>query len=612
MAHRQRGAFCADGLSSSAESGYDKRMGVAPSGRDGGKVLEPRARKHISLGVAYLQMGWADGAREELERALALDPFNTTALFYAGLACMETSDLGAAESYLRTALRHNPDNPDAFAGLAKLYLKRNRPNEASIYARNALDKAKLHPMAVSVLAEIEVSKGRLQRAEVLLQESLAVHPGNTDLHTQLGLLLARTGKSYEAVYHLRRALETNPAHRKAAIALARCYLVLGDKEAAIRTLNSLLSHLGNDIFVLRFLSRLYFEGGDLDASARCLALILRVQPADSDALRRLASLRLQQGRHPIAYRLARRLLLMLPEDAEGHRIAAAACEAMGDTAGELRHLREACKSDPHSASTLSRLVERLIESDPEQAIIHARKLVSVLPNAASWTLLGRACISTGDKEAAVYALRRAVSLSTPDPTPHYLLARLIPNEHQIHLRSALLLDTNLTQLPDDLRLSAFKLLARHRIRRTGRLLAKYRFLLHLLPASVSVFENGVLLKRGLRNHLFVPYVCLATKPIRRREPRLRRFLLTTALGGLALFMALTVGVFSLPFAALVLLTAASSLETLSSHSVLVFADAATGEAVLEVPVTQRGIKTAAKIEQLLAQNQKTSHTPHQS
>ena len=560
--------------------------------------MEPRARKHISLGVAYLSMGWAEGAREELERALALEPRNTTALLYAGIACIETSDLGAAERYLRLALQQEPDNPDAFAALARLFLRRNRPAEASIYAKNALDKVSHHPMAVSVLAEIEAGKGRLQRAEAILHEALKLQPDAAELHMQLGLLLARTGKSHEAIYHLRRALETSPAHREASLTLARCYLGLGDREAAIRTLNNALSHLGVDIPVLRLLSRLYQEGGDLDAAARCLVSILRVRPGDSDALRRLAGLRLKQGRYRSAHRLARRLLLLLPEDSEANRIAAAACGALGDAEGELRHLRAACRTDPLSASLLTRLVERLIRSDPNQAIRHARKLVSVLPDGASWTLLGRAYLAAGEHDGAVYALRHAVSLAPPDPTPHYLLATLLPAERHLHLRMALHLDTDLTRLPTNLRREAFRVLARYRVRPTGRLLARHRFLLHLLPASVSVFENGVLLRRVLGEKFFVPHRCLARRPVNRREPLLRRALFAAALGGLALLVALSWGVLTPIFGVVALLAVASFVEALSSRSVLVFADAATGDALIELPTTQRGMETAERIRRL--------------
>ena len=556
-------------------------------------------RKYVSLGMAYLQMGWAEGAREELEKALSLDPNNRTALLYAGVACMETDDLVSAERYLRLALRYDPENADAFAALAKLYLRRNRPAEASIYAQNALDKSPQLPMAVSVLAEIEIAKGRLQRAESILNRALEKNPDAAELHEQIGLLLARTGKSHEAVYHLRRALEVSPANRRAALALAKTYVVLGDKGAAVRTLNAALAHLGDDAHLLRFLSRLYEESGDYEAAARCLGTMLRSSPTDADALRRLASLRLKQGHYRLAHQLARRLLRILPDDPEGHRVAAAASAALGDSEGELRHLRIACRVDPHSATTLARFVERLISLEPLQAIPHARKLVSVMPqDAASWTLLGRAHIAAGDNDGAVYALRRAAALAPPDPTPHYLLARLLPSERQVHLRTALQVDTTLSLLPDQLRTEAFLLLARHRIKPTGKLLARYRFLFHLLPASVCVFENGVLVSRGGRRRYFVPYRCLAHKPVRRQEPWFRRVLFGVALAGIAAVSAVKAGLTSPIFGGATLLSAAAFLEALSTRSTVVFADSKTGRALVELPATQRGLKTAAKIERL--------------
>ena len=561
--------------------------------------MEPRVRKYVSLGMAYLQMGWAEGAREELEKALSLEPNNRTALLYAGVACMEVGDLVVAERYLRLALRCDPESADAYGALAKLYLRRNRPAEAAIYAKNALDKSPQLPMAVSVLAEIEIANGRLQRAENLLNRALEKNPDAAELHEQIGLLLTRMGKLHEAVYHLRRALDVSPASHRVASALAKTYVALGDRGAAVRTLNAALAHLGDDAHLLRFLSRLYEESGDYEAAARCLGRILRCSPTDADALRRLASLRLKQGQHRAARRLAQRLLRILPDDPEGHRVAAATSAALGDTEGELRHLRIACRVDPHSAATLARFVERLIAVEPLQAIPQARKLVSVMPeDAASWTLLGRAYMGAGDSDAAVYALRRAAALSPPDPTPHYLLARLLPAERQVHLRAALQIDSTFSLLPEELRTDAFLLLARHRIRPTGKLLARYRFLLHLLPASVCVFENGVLVSRAGRRRCFVPYRCLANKPVRRQEPWLRRVLFGVALAGIAAVGALKLGLVSPVFCSATLLSAAAFLEALSTHSTIVFADSKTGKALVELPASQRGIKTAAKIERL--------------
>lgn len=107
------------------------------------KLLEDgydSARTHAALGYVLYAEEDLDGAIEELERALELDPDNGNALNSLGFILADTGrDPRKAVDYCRRAIRRQPKNPAYLDSLGWAYFKLGRPDEARDVLRSALE-----------------------------------------------------------------------------------------------------------------------------------------------------------------------------------------------------------------------------------------------------------------------------------------------------------------------------------------------------------------------------------------------------------------------------------------------------------------------------------------
>jgi predicted Zn-dependent protease len=141
----------------------------------------------------------------------------------------------AREEYSKL-LAVSPDSVAALAGLAKADLADNRLEEARSTARKALARSPADSEINLLMGEILVAQHEYADAEPYLEHSLHAR---VDLlphvHALLGQVLARTGRSKEALKELTEGLssdEDGSVHYQ----LARLYKDAGDKKAAATAL----------------------------------------------------------------------------------------------------------------------------------------------------------------------------------------------------------------------------------------------------------------------------------------------------------------------------------------------------------------------------------------
>ena len=173
-------------------------------------------------------------AQQLVSRAIALDPDNANAyLARAHFAAFD--DLGAAEADYRRTLEFNPNDAQAYAGLAAvLYETPARRDEAfalleRAHALDPLEPAHEVTMAVYLLYERSDMDGSI----ALLVDALKLDPQYQPALTRLGeIRYFLQGRSAESIRLNEQALMLDPASESARRALIRAYLSVGDVEAA--------------------------------------------------------------------------------------------------------------------------------------------------------------------------------------------------------------------------------------------------------------------------------------------------------------------------------------------------------------------------------------------
>lgn len=207
--------------------------------------LDPTsAEAHAALGLARLEAGQMDSAESALRRAvrlngdyiparlwlstllgqtgrigeqtqmlqeaMAIDPLNELlAINYAGNLASQ-GDYDEARAILRDLLLVKPDSTTLLRSNASLALYGGDLVEGWTLARRAYEIDGDNPIVVQMLAKAWMELGDLERSEALLEEALALAPGNMDLKSQYFQLLLIEGRLEEAEGMVRETFGDDP------------------------------------------------------------------------------------------------------------------------------------------------------------------------------------------------------------------------------------------------------------------------------------------------------------------------------------------------------------------------------------------------------------------
>ncbi len=343
------------------------------------------APARLQLGLQLLDEGEVEGARIELERALALGqpladvaPALARALLAAGQPRAVIGQFGdlklpqaeaAAELYCMLAQAHATldELPAARASLAQ-----------------ALQAVPGHAGALRLSARVAAVAGDPAGALKTVGELLARHPGNAEGWVLQGDLLAQRQAPPDAVIAAyRQALQVQARHAPAHAALISLYLTQRDTPAARSQLQALQQALPGHPQTALFEGQLAFIDGDLPRARDRFQTLLRGNPGNLVVLQLAAALELRAGAPVQAEALLSKALQLAPESASVRRLQARSLLSLGQAGKAL--------------STLEPLLGKS-SSD-----------VEALQLAAHTQLLA------GDAAAAAAALERARALRPQDP-----------------------------------------------------------------------------------------------------------------------------------------------------------------------------------------------------
>lgn len=162
-------------------------------------------------------------ALDNLDRTLRLDPDQSAALFYKGLAYAATADTTTAVQYLQNALARDPREPEILHQLAFLLNARRLPADAARYAALGmrLDTAS-GLLRYDYGRQLEL-QGRPDSALWYYRRALALDTTVYRADYRLGLAAAKERRQPAVIEHLTRALRRNPRLPQARALLAEAF-----------------------------------------------------------------------------------------------------------------------------------------------------------------------------------------------------------------------------------------------------------------------------------------------------------------------------------------------------------------------------------------------------
>jgi tetratricopeptide (TPR) repeat protein len=174
-----------------------------------GLEVEPENPEILNaLGFSLFQQGMSEEAVAAFEKALAVDPKHAKAHNNLALASVDLGEFELAEAHYRESLAIEPQ-PAIYSDLGFVLERQSLIEEANEMYRKSLeldpDSASAHYNLAGSLAR----RGAFAEAEHHFRAALTESP-NAQTYTGLGIVLARLGRTKEAVASMRSAIDTDP------------------------------------------------------------------------------------------------------------------------------------------------------------------------------------------------------------------------------------------------------------------------------------------------------------------------------------------------------------------------------------------------------------------
>jgi tetratricopeptide (TPR) repeat protein len=261
------------------------------------------------------RQGHTDRALELTSRAVELDPRLESAWIEKTSLLAHTGATDEARRTLEAALESSPDTPRLNVMYARLVEMADGDfGNAETRLRRALERDPFIVDGYPILADLLEGQDRAEEAVATLEAGLGHYPEDVGLHSRLGMLLARMGRSQEAEERLSRALRLSELplpQIQAALDVLVAQQTPGSEDAAVE------SPRGQGVAAPSLQrAAAYLGAGRLDEAETELERLLEQSPDNIDALFGMASVQMQRQDSKGTEKYLRRALEVEPRRAD--------------------------------------------------------------------------------------------------------------------------------------------------------------------------------------------------------------------------------------------------------------------------------------------------------
>ena len=188
-----------------------------------------------------------------------------------------------------------------------------------------------------------------ENGETLWRDTLRKNSESWMAHNNLGLILARDGKTKDAIRHYREALRIRPRHSDALNNPGSALFKLGRIDEAIEMQRRALDELPGNAFARNNLGRALVEKGRIKEGIKELELALRLRPALAGAHNNLGLALMGQGKLQDAIRHFSLAIKANSDSAESRNNLGAALAQLGRFREAIAALKEGVQRHPEDA-----------------------------------------------------------------------------------------------------------------------------------------------------------------------------------------------------------------------------------------------------------------------
>jgi tetratricopeptide (TPR) repeat protein len=175
----------------------------------------------VNKGATAYQAGNYEDAMNLFDKAITVNPTDTTANLYAGVAAQQIGDRDRSAKYFYQLIDAGYVDKDIFYALIahERDEKQNYEKAREVIKRGKAafpEEAEFRKQEVALL----LKQDKTAEAKAELQSAIEAEPNNADLYFNLGYLNEELGDQQAAIDAYKKALEVDPKHKNSAFNLA--------------------------------------------------------------------------------------------------------------------------------------------------------------------------------------------------------------------------------------------------------------------------------------------------------------------------------------------------------------------------------------------------------
>jgi tetratricopeptide (TPR) repeat protein len=257
------------------------------------------------LADVYTSLGRQSEAERLVYRANRLQPFapyldpmvddlaresrNSTLLLRLSSEASLAVNAEWAEYLTRRALEFDPENPEAVVKLGRVLRTVGRNDEALGFFQRYHQMVPGDFLGLAHIGSCLSAMGRYQEAESYLRRAVA-GIDDPQTHYNLGLLLAVTNRTSEAIAEYEKALARDPMHADARLNMATAFARQGRMDVALRELTRLVDQDPDNAVARTNLGVVLIQQGRVEQARAQLEAALRADPSLGPAREALESI----------------------------------------------------------------------------------------------------------------------------------------------------------------------------------------------------------------------------------------------------------------------------------------------------------------------------------
>jgi tetratricopeptide (TPR) repeat protein len=261
-------------------------------------VMKRTTDAYRGLALAYLQTGKVDDAVNTLKLATEKLPNDASARMALGEAYLAQSNFDGAVEQFQRRLDLEPST-EARLDLARAYTKKRVAKQAEPLFRDILKEEPTNRAAKLGLADLFTAQGRYADAESLLKEMMAGDSNDAQALMRFGILKSRMQRPDQALEPLEKAVQVNPSLLDARAELA-FVLFRGDPAnnagRCVTTMNEILTTDERHALALHYRGQCQFTLGNKPQAEESFKAATRIDPTLAQAWLSLGELYEEQGK----------------------------------------------------------------------------------------------------------------------------------------------------------------------------------------------------------------------------------------------------------------------------------------------------------------------------